>query len=131
MKIEEIPYEIAHPKVCPICGGHVSYLASNKYESGFMYSCDNCHAQVGTYKRNKDVAMGILADSQTRKKRIEVHNLLDRFWRGQKTRTLLYQKLAAELGIEESICHFAYMDYETLCKAEQILLKWWRDKYDI
>lgn len=131
MKIEEIPYDIGHPKTCPICGGKVSYLESKKYDSGYMYSCDNCHAQVGTYAKSKDIAMGIIADSETRKKRKELHKLLDRFWRGQKTRTKLYQRLAAELGIQESVCHFAYMDYETLCRAEQILLGWWREKYDI
>lgn len=95
-----------------------------------MYSCDNCHAQVGTFEKNVDVAMGVLADSETRKKRIEVHRLFDRFWRSAKGRRRRYQQLAAELGIEENMCHFAYMDLATLKRAEQILLRWWREKYD-
>lgn len=128
--IPTLPYELTHPTVCPICGGKVSYLKSPKYNSGFMYSCDNCHAQVGTYPKSKDVAMGIIADSKTREKRLAVHKLFDRFWRGNTTRRNNYQKLAVELGISEELCHFGYMDYETLCKAEQILLKWWRSKYD-
>ena len=96
-----------------------------------MYSCDNCYAQVGTYPKNKDIAMGTLADSETRKKRMEVHRLFDRFWRSNSGRSRTYTKLANELGIDKELCHFAYMDMETLNKAEQILLKWWKEKYDI
>lgn len=96
-----------------------------------MYSCDNCHAQVGTYQHDKTIAMGTLADSETRHKRLEVHKLLDRFWRSNKGRSKKYEKLAAELGIPVENCHIAYMDLETLNKVEQILLKWWREKYDI
>lgn len=125
-----ISYELGHPKTCNICGGRVSYIKTSKYKSGYMYSCDNCHAQVGTYPYQVDVAMGIIADSETRKKRIEVHRLFDRFWRKPKGRRKCYQRLAAELGIEEDKCHFAYMDLATLLKAEQILIKWWREKYD-
>lgn len=126
----KVSYELAHPKTCNLCGGRVSYLKSSKYPSGYMYSCDNCHAQVGTSVKEVDKALGILADSRTRQKRIEVHKLLDRFWRSQRGRSKRYEKLAAELGIEVENCHLAYMDYDTLCRAEQIILKWWRDKYD-
>ena len=38
--------------------------------------------------------------------------------------------IAKELGINESDCHFAYMSLDLLNKTEQILLKWWREKYD-
>ena len=95
-----------------------------------MYSCDNCHAQVGTHTINNDIAMGTLADSETRAMRIKVHNLLDRFWRSNNGRGRAYQKLADELGIDRSECHISYMDLETLKQVEQILLKWWREKYD-
>lgn len=125
-----MPYEISHPTKCNICGGKVSYLKSSKYKSGYMYSCDKCHAQVGTFPKNKDIAMGILADSETREKRIKVHRLFDRFWRKNCGRSKRYKQLAAELGIEEQYCHFSLMDLDTLNRAEQILLKWWRDKYD-
>lgn len=129
MKLD-ISYELGHPKTCNLCGGRVSYLQTNKYPSGYMYSCDNCHAQVGTFVKNKDIAMGTLADSETRKKRIEVHKLLDRFWRSSNGRKKRYQELAKELGIEENECHIAYMNMEMLIKAEQVLIKWWREKYD-
>ena len=126
----KITYELGHPTVCNLCGGKVSYIKSNKYRSGYMYSCDNCGAQVGTFPKDIDIAMGVLADSKTREKRIQVHRLFDRFWRSNTGRRKKYQKLAAELGIDPKVCHFAYMDMETLIKAEQILLKWWREKYD-
>ena len=125
-----ISYEQGHPKICNLCGGKVSYLKSSKYKSGFMYSCDNCHAQVGTYPKNKTVAMGTLADSETRELRLRVHKLIDRFWTSQTGRSKKYKKLAEELGIEIDNCHIAYFDKETLIKAEQILLKWWIEKYD-
>lgn len=75
--------------------------------------------------------MGILGNAETRKKRIEVHRLFDRFWRKQTYRRRLYKRLAFELGIAEEDCHFALMDTEMLNKAEQVLLKWWREKYEI
>lgn len=125
-----LPNEITHPTICPYCGGKVSLVKTSKYPSGYMYSCDNCHAQVGTYKKEPTLAMGTLADSETRKKRLEVHKLLDRFWRSNLGRGKAYTKLANELGIEKEQCHIALMDLQTLNKAEQIILKWWREKYD-
>lgn len=90
----------------------------------------NCGATVGTFKKDTDIAMGLLADKETSQMRVKVHRLFDRFWKGNKTRKRNYQKLANELGIEEENCHFAMMDLETLKRAEQILLKWWLEKYD-
>lgn len=119
------------PKKCNICGGKVAYQKNSKMKSGWCYRCESCGAMVGTYPKRPTVALGTLADTETRKKRIEVHKLLDRFWRGSATRDKLYEKLATELGIEKENCHFAYMDLEMLNKAEQILLRWWREKYDI
>ena len=118
------------PNKCPICGGKVSLVKTNKYKSGYMYSCDKCHAQVGTSVKDNKKPLGTLANSETRQKRIEVHKLFDRFWRSQNGRKKRYQKLAAELGINEEECHFAKMDLPTLNKAEQTLISWWREKYD-
>lgn len=115
---------------CNICGGNVIYKRSKKYQSGYCYQCVDCKAEVGTFKKDKDIPMGQLADFETRVKRIQVHRLFDRFWRSQRTRTIKYRQLAQEMGIEETKCHFAKMSKEELEKAEQILLKWWREKYD-
>lgn len=118
------------PTKCNICGGEVRLLKNKKSKSGYMYKCMRCGASVGTFEKDKEIAMGVLADSETRIKRVQVHRLFDRFWRGNKTRKNNYIKLAEELGIEIDQCHFALMDLETLNRAEQILLRWWREKYD-
>lgn len=127
----KISYELAFPKTCNICGGKVDLIRTTKYKSGYMYSCNECHAQVGTFELNPDMAMGLLADSETRKKRLEVHRLFDRFWRTNSGRKIEYQKLAKALGISEDECHFALMDMEMLKKAEKYLIQKWREKYDI
>ena len=119
---------------CNLCGGVVKLIKvkkSDRCKSGYIYRCTKCGASVGTFERDTDIAMGILANKETSKMRTVVHKLFDRFWKNNKERHECYQKLATELGIEESECHIAYMDYETLIKAETILLRWWREKFDI
>ena len=119
------------PKICNICGGKVIWTTHPKDESKKCYLCVNCGAYVGVHKRKPKIALGCLANEETRKKRIEVHRLFDRFWRTQTYRKRLYKRLAFQLGIGEKECHFAKMELSMLNKAEQILLEWWRTKYDI
>ena len=121
------------PTKCPYCNSDVKliYIGKGiKCESGYIYKCVNCNARVNTFPKDKTIAMGILATKEMGEMRIKVHRLLDKFWKNNKQRQECYQRLAKELGIEESETHIAYMDMETLLKAEQILLKWWREKYD-
>ena len=120
------------PTKCDVCGGVVKLVktSAKNSASGYIYLCTKCGASVGTFKHDKDIAMGTLADKETSQMRIKVHRLFDRFWKGNRTRKNNYRKLASELGIAEEDCHFGLMDMETLKKAEQILLKWWREKYD-
>lgn len=124
MKIE------TQPKVCNICGGKVVYERNHKTNSGYCYFCKKCGAWVGTHKNDPKIALGPLADSETRKKRLELHRLLDRFWRSGATRTKLYEQLAKELEIDVENCHIAKLDIIMLEKAEKILIQWWRKKYD-
>ena len=119
------------PKVCNLCGGKVVWTDHPIKEGYKCYLCKECGAYVSVYKRRPKIAMGTLADEKTRQKRIEVHRLFDRFWKKQTYRKRLYKRLAFQLGISEQECHFARLDYSTLLKAEQILLKWWKEKYDI
>lgn len=118
------------PTICNLCGGKVVFAKSTHYASGYAYKCTCCGAIVGTYKKDKDVAMGTLATTETRKKRWEVHKLFDRLWKTQQQRTKLYEQLASELDMEIDKCHFASMNDTELEKANEILLKWWREKYD-
>ena len=122
------------PTKCPYCNSEVKLIyigKSAKCESGYIYKCLGCGARVSTFPKDKDIAVGTLANEETGKLRIEVHKLFDRFWKNNKERTECYKKLANELGIEESECHIGYFQKDMLLKAQQILLKWWRDKYDI
>ena len=111
------------PKVCNLCGGKVEYQKTR-------YVCLVCGAYVGTHKNRPKEAMGTLADERTRKKRIELHQFLDKFWRTKRGRNKAYKKLAEEMGIPFDECHFGYMNYEELEQAKQILLKWWYNRYD-
>lgn len=128
-----------HPKVCPICGGNVEYISVKdlygdylKYgeKSGFCYHCKKCHATVGTHKKNPKEALGILADEKMRKLRQRNHAMFDKFWKDKNQRSKFYRKLANEMGITEEDCHFAWFTIEELEKSYQIMLRWWREKYD-
>lgn len=118
------------PTICNLCGGEVVFTKSKFFKSGYMYMCLNCKAKVGTFEKDNEIALGTLADSETRKKRMEVHRLFDRFWKGSTGRANRYKKLAEEMGINEEECHFAYMQMDQLLQAEKILLKWFLEKYD-
>lgn len=128
-----------HPKKCPLCGGKVEYIPSKqlygsflKYgeKSGFVYHCKKCDATVGTHKDNPTEAMGLLADKETRQLRQRNHAMFDKFWKNKKQRTKYYNKLAQEMGMTEEECHFAWFNKEELERSYQIMLRWWREKYD-
>ena len=129
-----------YPKVCNLCGGEVEFVPTGKVYgtyylrfggSGFCYHCKECGAIVTTHKNDPKKAKGILANKEMAIMRQKTHALFDKFWRNKTERGIMYKKLADELGIEESDCHFGYMNLDELNKAHEILLKWWREKYDI
>lgn len=127
------------PKLCNICGGKVEYVPLQqvygdylKYgeKSGFCYHCKKCGATVGTHKANPKEAFGLLANDQMRELRQRNHAMFDRFWKNKQQRTKFYKKLAEEMGISFEECHFSWFSIEELEKSYQIMLKWWREKYD-
>lgn len=127
------------PKICNICGGEVELVKTTsiyghnlKYgkKCEYCYHCKKCDAIVSTRKDDPTTALGILADKETAQLRQKCHDMFDKFWKNSKQRTTCYTKLAQELGIEVEDCHFAFFDKERLNSAYQILLKWWREKYD-
>lgn len=125
------------PKVCNLCGGEVElrYLVEiepkTKLKNRKCYFCKNCHAFVLTDQRLKDIALGTLADKKTRRKRVACHRLMENLAKYHPQKDDLYNGLAEQLGIPFENCHFGYMDYEMLCKAEKVLLRIWRLRYDI
>lgn len=128
--------DLLHPKICPVCGGKVEYTTTKNvygrvYGSGYCYHCTQCGAATTTHKSRPEEAVGILADQKTKNMRTRCHNLFDKLWRDGNQRREKYKELAQALGIDEEDCHFGYMDYATLVKAQVILKKWWFEKYDI
>ena len=133
MKINE------YPKVCNICGGKVEYISLRalygnylKYgeKSGFCYHCKNCDATVGTHVEEPKKAFGLLADKKMRELRQRNHAMFDKFWKDKNQRTKFYKKLAKEMEIPLEECHFSWFSVEELEKSYQIMLNWWRNKYD-
>ena len=129
-----------HPKKCNICGGDVVYTEvakvygkrNLKYQtSGYCYHCTCCGAVVGTHKARPDEAMGLLADKEMAQLRQKCHDMFDKLWKTREERTAMYHKLADELGIPFEECHFAYFTKDQLQKIDTILVKLWREKFDI
>lgn len=116
------------PVKCHFCGGNVEFVDNSKvygkqYGNGKCYLCTNCRAYVGVHTGTK-TALGILANQEMRDKKIKCHDLFDSMWRGTNKRNQLYKKLADEMQIERSHCHFGHFDIEELDKAYDILIRW-------
>ena len=130
------------PKVCNVCGGKVEYIPltaiygknfvpdNKKTCSGYCYRCKTCGASVGTHKKNPREALGILATPKMRELRNRNHQIFDKFWKDRNQRTKCYEKLAEEMNIPFEECHFAWFNEEELERSYQIMLAWWREKYD-
>lgn len=128
-----------HPKICPLCGGRVEFVPVTRIygqnlkfgeKSGFCYHCKKCDAIVGTHKNNPTEALGLLANKTIRELRIRNHNMFDKFWKNKAQRQECYLKLAKEMELTEEECHFAWFDEKELERSYQIMLRWWREKYD-
>jgi len=66
-----------------------------------FWFCDICKHFVGCHQKTKDPTrpLGIIADKELKKFRIEIHNTIDPLWKTRKiSRKKLYSKLSAELG---------------------------------
>lgn len=127
-KIHGIPPK--HPKICNVCGGKVKLNRCDKFKSksGFVYYCTECHSWVGTSLRNPKEALGELGTKEVRLKRRELHQWFDKLWKNGRERAYYYDRLSVALGKSE--CHFSQMTMEELEKAEQLVKKWWFEKFD-
>ena len=115
-----------HPTICNLCGGKVKLIPNKRiygksYGSGYCYFCTKCGAYVGTHKPRPLEAMGILANEQMRKLKMECHEMFDKLWTTQNERRGCYHKLANRMGIHLSECHFGYFNIRQLNEALQIL----------
>lgn len=117
------------PTTCPICQGNVRYGKMSEfnipaYQSGYCYYCEKCKAYVGTHKRNRRIALGVMADDETRYLRSKCHEEFDRHWEMTYQKNLCYSRLAKALEIRKDDCHFGFMDKDMLKKSLQIMSEW-------
>lgn len=123
-----IEYE-KQPTTCHFCGGKVIFTTNDKiygklYGNGKCYLCTNCGAYVGVHTGTK-TALGILANDEMKKWKIKCHDLFDSKWKnGKNVRNYLYAKLANQMNIERSHCHFGHFDLEELQTAYNIIKRW-------
>lgn len=125
-----------HPIVCNLCGGHViltsnSIIYGREYGSGQCYFCTSCKAYVGTHEPRPDEAFGILANAEMRNMKMKCHEIFDRFWKCGKNgkrrhylRQSTYKRLASDMNISVSECHFGYFDLEQLKTAYEYIKNW-------
>ena len=127
------------PTTCNLCGGKVEYITNDriyhgkKYGSGFAYLCTNCGAYTGTHVPWPRQALGILADAEMRRLKMECHAIFDPLWRDEAlrqnrrdARSNAYSRLANAMQIPFKDCHFGHFDKEQLLKALGILQDWKR-----
>ncbi|MEG0988698.1 MAG: zinc-finger-containing protein [Clostridium sp.] len=118
-----------YPTKCNLCGGKVLYVSNasiygRQYGSGYCYCCTQCRAYVGTHKPRPKEALGILSSAEMRQRKIMCHSVFDLMWNDKKSRCMAYKKLAEQMGIPVSSCHFGHFDLKQLDEAYEIIKKW-------
>lgn len=108
---------------CPECGG-IMCLKTGQY--GWFYGCvrwPECRAIHSAHKSGpqEGLPLGIPADAETRKLRIEVHVRFDRLWRTKEGRRRAYAVMAGHLGISTADCHISRFDKGACLKAIGLL----------
>ena len=130
---EEI--ELKDMKICRYCGGVIRLVpASSIYgesaerlgmKEEWLYQCQNCNARVGCHKGTKR-PLGNVANEVLRLKRMETHQIFDKFWRAKRmSRTKAYRWLSEQMELPESKAHIGGFEMEQcqrlieLCRKEQ------------
>ena len=81
-------------------------------------------------KRGAWECINNLYSKKIKDKRKECHQWFDKLWTNREQRIKLYSRLAQELGLSETQCHFATMSDTQLDQSLLLLKKWWREKFD-
>ena len=114
------------PEICRYCGGVIRLVpaeaiygdtAAKRLElSGeFIYQCQNCNARVGCHKGTTR-PLGNVANESLRLKRMETHQIFDRYWKGRgMTRTEAYRWLSGQLHLSERKTHIGSFEMD-LCQ---------------
>lgn len=102
---------------CGYCGGSAQlvtgvaiYPRRPEFAEHLFYRCAPCDAYVGCHQGTSE-PMGLLADAELRRARVEAHQALDRVWQsGTMQRKKTYRWLAKHLGIDPKQCHIGMFD---------------------
>jgi ssDNA-binding Zn-finger/Zn-ribbon topoisomerase 1 len=105
---------------CPECNSEM-ILKNSRY--GKFYSCINwpkCKGSHGAHPNG--LPLGIPADAETKKLRIEAHKLFDKLWENSNmTRTQAYQKLQNLMNMTKEEAHIGKFNKEQCLKMIEIL----------
>lgn len=92
--------------VCPYCNKEAAWVSNEvvygrRYGKSYMcYYCRDCDAYVGCHQ-NSRTPLGTMANKELRKKRMEVHAVLDPIWKsGKRSRKKVYRMLRDAFGEE-------------------------------
>ncbi|EPG3568347.1 zinc-finger-containing protein [Providencia rettgeri] len=117
------------PKSCCHCSGNIkivnnSEIYSKEYgEWPWAYLCESCGAYVGMHPFT-NIPLGTLATKQIREARKSCKPYFTRMFNAKKIhRSEGYKLLAAELGIDTTLCHFGLFDVDMCQKAKSACLK--------
>lgn len=122
------------PTTCRYCNGAVK-LAENKEVYGrnygnnpFIYLCTNCRAYVGTHPMNPPKPLGTLANQELRKARENCKKPFKLYEEKMQAlaaskkhgRYEAYKRLANEMKIQMSECHFGLFEIDQCEQAREI-----------
>lgn len=118
MNLQEAMLQNFKP-ICPYCGnkailvtGEVIYTHRSDLYDKLFWLCEPCNAYTGCHK-NSNSPLGVIANGELRKAKIDAHNNFDKLWRNNNTsRKKAYKWLANELSMPEGECHIGYFDLE-------------------
>jgi hypothetical protein len=123
--IKKVKHPSLPPKICIYCNSDVE-IVNNKDIYGksygkwpWVYLCKNCGSFVGIHL-NTNIPLGNLADTKTRKARIESKEpFMNLYKSGRITIDDAYLQLSKKLKIPLSECHFGLFNVD-MCKKAAI-----------
>lgn len=99
--------KLDHP--CPECGSGM-VLRNSKF--GLFYGCASfpkCKATHGAHKDGKP--LGVPADKQTKRARIDAHEVFDQLWKGKHmSRSAAYEWMQEAMEMTEEEAHIGRFD---------------------
>jgi len=114
---------------CPYCGKEAKWCANSEvygrtYGKSYMcYWCKDCDAYVGCHNNTK-IPLGTMANKELRKKRMEVHDIIDPLWKsGKYSRKKIYSDLSDAFGKTVHIAEADIKMCEIIIKTAKLFIK--------